>query len=61
MFNDLQITGFDEWIYEDFETSIDNYGLAFIELNEIAKWLKEHDFDIGIPIKEDDAEARFAK
>ena len=51
----------EEWMYEDFETTIDNFGLAFMELNDMAQWLQDHDFDLGIPIKEIDAEDLYAK
>ena len=46
----LGITGFEEWMYEDFETTIDNFGLAFMELNDVALWLRDHGFDLGVPI-----------
>ena len=56
----LGITSFEEWMYEDFETTIDNFGLAFMELNDVAKWLLDHQYDLGVPIKEIDAEDIFA-
>ena len=61
MTQDLKITSFEDWQYEDFETTIDNYGLAFMELNDMACWLKDHGFDLGIPINKQDAETAFEK
>ena len=61
MTQDLKITSFEDWQYEDFETTIDNYGLAFMELNDMACWLKDHGFDLGIPINQQDAETAFEK
>ena len=57
----LGIQGIEQWMYEDFETTIDNFGLAFMELNDMARWLLDHGFDLGIPIKEIDAEDLFLK
>ena len=57
----LGITGVEEWMYEDFETYIDNFGLAFMELNDVAKWLLSHGFDLKVALKESDAEREFAK
>ena len=47
----LGITTIDEWRYEDFETTIDNFGLAFMELNDVNKWLLDHGYDLGVPVK----------
>ena len=51
----------EEWRYEDFETTIDNFGLAFMALNDVAKWLQDHGFDLGVPVVENALEAEFAK
>ena len=55
----MGITSIPEWMYEDFETSIDNFGLAFMELNDMAQWLKDHGYDLGVKIKEEDSEDIF--
>ena len=57
----MGITSIPEWMYEDFETSIDNFGLAFMELNDMAQWLKDHGYDLGVKIKEEDSEDIFNK
>lgn len=61
MTNKLKIEGIDEWRYEDFETTIDNFGLAFMELNDVVRWLKDHGYDIGVKEKEMDLEDEFEK
>jgi len=40
-------------MFEDFISALDNFGMAFVELNDIAIWLKKFDFDLGVPISED--------
>ena len=57
----LGITTIDEWRYEDFETTIDNFGLAFMELNDVNKWLLDHGYDLGVPVKQIDREDEFEK
>ena len=57
----LGIKGIEEWRYEDFETTIDNFGLAFMELNDVNKWLQDHGFQLGIPLKDIDREDEFQK
>ena len=42
------------WIFEDFISQLDTMGLAFIELNDIASWLKAFGFDLGIKISQMD-------
>ena len=41
-------------MFEDFVSALDDLGQAFIELNEIAKWLKAFHYDIGIQIEQTD-------
>ena len=43
-----------EWMFEDFLSELDSMGLAYIELNDIASWLKKYDYDIGVAIKAED-------
>ena len=57
----LNITGIAEWRFEDFETTIDNFGLAFMELNDVVRWLKDHGMDIGVREKTIDLEDEFEK
>ena len=57
----LGLDNIEEWRYEDFETTIDNFGLAFMELNDVVKWLLDHGFDLGVPVKEVDLEDEFAR
>jgi tryptophan 2,3-dioxygenase len=57
----LGLDKIEEWRYEDFETTIDNFGLAFMELNDVVKWLLDHGYDLGVPVKETDLEDEFAK
>ena len=57
----LGLDKIEEWRYEDFETTIDNFGLAFMELNDVVKWLLDHGFNLGVPVKEVDLEDEFAR
>ena len=57
----LGIKDIEEWRYEDFETTIDNFGLAFMELNDVNKWLLDHGYDLKVPVKEFDMEDEFEK
>jgi hypothetical protein len=43
-----------EWMFEDFLSELDSMGLAYIELNDIAGWLKKYDYDIGVTLKKED-------
>lgn len=52
--NTLGINNVAEWMFEDFVSALDDLGMAFVELNEIVKWLKLFDFDIGVAISQID-------
>lgn len=41
-------------MFEDFVSALDELGMAFVELNEVAKWLKRFDIDLGVKIVEVD-------
>lgn len=58
----LQISGIQEWMYGDFESYLDDYGLALIEFSDVIEWLKIHDFDLGVEAKKEfDDEEVFKK
>lgn len=46
----LGIDNVSEWMLEDFISDLDNLGMAFIELNDLAKWLLKYDMDLGVQI-----------
>lgn len=52
----LGIDNVSEWMLEDFISDLDNLGMAFIELNDLAKWLLKYGMDLGVQILEVDAE-----
>jgi hypothetical protein len=41
-------------MFEDFISALDNLGMAFVELNDVAVWLTKFDFDLGVPISDID-------
>ena len=49
------------WMFEDFLSDLDSMGLAFIELNDIASWLRKYGFDIGVQINEVDQSDKLKK
>ena len=49
------------WMFEDFLSDLDSMGLAFIELNDIASWLRKYGFDIGVQIIEVDQSDKLKK
>lgn len=44
----LGIDNVSEWMLEDFISDLDNLGMAFVELNDLAKWLLKYDMDLGV-------------
>ena len=44
----LEVRDIQEWMYEDLESHLDDYGLALIEFSDIIEFLKVYDFDLGV-------------
>ena len=41
-------------MFEDFLSDLDSMGLAFVELSDIASWLKQYGYDLGIKVNDID-------